>query len=369
MTDITRRLAADAASLAWRPPGDPDFPPEARDLDCLIFAAVSEVLPERRVVETAHGPAFVDLIWLPDAWLDRPDTLARNGMLAHRIATSRIALDPKGRLARAAGDVTAAMARPEVQSARIAGLLDMGFLTVREVGVTRGFPGLALFWLQIARTACVAAACDALGILCPNVYTRPHAYLAPIEAADPGFADAFGDGLRGDVDPAPLIAAVERLQDEAARACAEPEWFDGMRAATRYEYRYFAARDETAWRMAVVRGLMARGEREAALFALRFWAYALACLPTVTARNREHMDVSYLRPARNVRTDVLAEAPGMLGDLDAVLGNDAGPEAIGPAVARTQDLAARTRALISRHGIVLPDAPPWVPHAAPGVAA
>ena len=177
----------------------------------------------------------------------------------------------------------------------------MGFLTVREVGVTQGFPGLALFWLQIARTACVAAACDALGVLCPNVYTRPHAYLAPIEAADPGFAAEFGDGLRGDVDPAPLIAAVERLQDEAARACAEPEWFDGMRAATRYEYRYFATRDETAWRMAVVRGLMARGEREAALFALRFWACALACLPTVTARNREHMDVSYLRPARNVR--------------------------------------------------------------------
>src|SRR4029077_18351750 len=79
--------------------------------------------------------------------------------------------------------VAGQMRRPAPPGARIAGILDLGFLTVREMGITWDFPALALFWLHVAYAACVAAIADAAGVLCPNVYSRPFDYARPLGGA------------------------------------------------------------------------------------------------------------------------------------------------------------------------------------------
>jgi hypothetical protein len=83
---------------------------------------------------------------------------------------------------------------------------------VREIGVTWDFPAMALFWVQIAYTAALAALLDAADSWCPKIYTRPFDYLCPAEQATGlDLRNSFTTTLQLDVDPTTLIAPLRRI--------------------------------------------------------------------------------------------------------------------------------------------------------------
>ncbi len=232
-----RHLAARADAILVREPlVDPDAPATS-DLDLLVVGDVDALRPERiRPHDLEPGALRVDVIWLPRAEWEHPGELAANGVIPHRISSSRLVHDGGG----AAPQLDAlrrAMYEPPVQALRIQGFLAMGYLTVREIGVTWDFPALALFWLHMAGAAVVAAVADALGLLCPNIYTRPIEYVRRVDrAVGCNLEEALVRTLRLDVDPLPLIPALQRIHGVVSARFPEPAWPATMRSTTRYEY-------------------------------------------------------------------------------------------------------------------------------------
>lgn len=348
---------------------DPDLPTTS-DIDLLVFGPVDGILPERLYPDPpGEGGRSFDLIWLPLQSLRQPEKLAANGLIAHRLLGSRLLYD---RTEAAQGQQQAVrdqMYRPEIQNARITGFFDMGFYTVREIGVTWDFPSLALFWALIAHTACLAALADGLGQLCPNIYTRPFTYLRSLER-DAGFAieTPFIDALHLDAGPPERVEALRRIHTRVRERFPEPEWPANMRSATRYEYRYFLSRDELEWRIRVAEEMIQRGEQAAAVYYLRFIAYMVACLPMVHARAQEGIDVSFVRPQRAVRPDLERHCPEILDDLDLILrGRDpVTRQAVQESLARLAELRAHAELVLRSKGIVLEGLRPWAPYSEGG---
>jgi hypothetical protein len=113
--------------LVREPLLDPTYPTTS-DLDLLVFAAVDDILPERfqATIDSRPGP-LVDLLWLPKTTLANPETLAGNGLIAHRLLGSRLVYDRTGQAAAQQEAVRLAMTQPDVRQKRLSGFFDMGF--------------------------------------------------------------------------------------------------------------------------------------------------------------------------------------------------------------------------------------------------
>jgi hypothetical protein len=258
--------------------------------------------------------------------------------------------------------------RPDIQQRRVAGFFEMGSLTVREIGVTWDFPALALFWLHMAHTACLAAALDGVRRPCPNVYTRPFGYLAELGAiAGEHFTSEWTQALCLDADPVRAIAALRRVRATVAQRFPEPVWPSSMRATTRFEYRYWLRREESEWRIRLAEEMLRHGHDAAALHYVRFLAYALARAPMVHARAAEGCDVSYLRPEKSVRSDVSRLCPEILEDLNIVFAGTPTPSvaAVERGLASVHAFRERVVEILRDHGAPVPLLTPWAPYRPP----
>ena len=156
--------------------------PKTSDLDLLVFGQVNGLIPQRlRLPIDKDSVLMVDVIWLSPGTLDDPEAFATNGVIPHRLLTSHVVFDRTGYATRQREAVSRLIYRSDIQQKRVSGFLELGSYAVREIGVTWDFPGLALFWLQTACAACLAALCDGEQILCPNIYTRPFDWLRQVE--------------------------------------------------------------------------------------------------------------------------------------------------------------------------------------------
>lgn len=311
------------AVFARTPLLDPELP-ETSDLDLLTVGEVDDFLPERLSMETA-SPATrkIDLIWLPRERLDDVQGLARLGLVGHRLLSSDVVYDRTGYATQQRSALHAKFYDPEIQAQRIGGFLEMGFLTVQEIGVTWDFPALALFWIHMASAACVATILDGARAFCPNVYTRPFDYVHRAEAETQlRLEDFLIEALHLNVNTQPLAEGLRRIYEIVSKSFPEPVWPDSMRQLTRYEYRYFGSRIEMEWRISVAEEMSRRGSYPAAVFYLRFWAYAVARLPMVHQRALEGVDVSFVRPSRAARPDLERLCPEILDDLTLILCGD-----------------------------------------------
>ena len=361
---IVAALSNRAAAIFVREPFVDARYPQTSDADVLAFADVDVLVPERINLPPSDASLPIDVIWLPRPLLTNAPELARQGLLLHRLATSRILFDGSGEAARQQAAVFAAMHEPAVRAARIDGFFEMGFLAVREIGVTWALPSVALFWLHTAAAAMLAAGAEALGLLCPNVYTRPFDCLQAIEAQTGWrWRDRLVEALRLDADPQAAIARLPELRDTVVRRFPAPEWPPAMRGTTRAEYGYFGNRDELAWRIAVAREMTAAGDAAAAMHYLRFWAYSLARIPMVWESAGEGRNVSFMRPERAVGPALRRLCPEIVPMLDAILAGDAiGRAEVEAALTVVMALRADVLALLRDHGVTHADPKPWAPH-------
>lgn len=362
------------AGAAWagvrEPVVDPGCPTTG-DVDVLVFDDVPALRPERRRVAAAGRPLLLDLVRLPAAALDGGAGFATQGLLLHRLMTSRPVVEQPASAAAVAG-IRALAGRDDVRGARLAGFLTLGGDAVREVGITWDFPSLAILWSAIAQVASVAAMVDAAGGYCPNVYTRPLDHLRRLDAEHgTGLTGAFVAAARLDADPRAAARRLEALHAAVASRCPEPSWPPVMRAATRAEYRYFAAADELAARVASAAELAARGDVPSAVFYLRFHAVMLARLPMVARCAREGRDVSFVRPERAVARVLAEECPEALRALEAVLGGERPPDVADVLAGLEAAASARRRCLafLRERGHDLGAMPPWAPCRPPPGAA
>ena len=113
------------------------------------------------------------------AWVSQSELAATRGWVPHRLLTSDLVWDC-GREMTGAQEIEGHMYRATLQK-RTGVFLEIGFQTVREIGIAWDFPALALFWLHMGHAACLAALLDGMRRLCPNVYTRPLDYLDEAE--------------------------------------------------------------------------------------------------------------------------------------------------------------------------------------------
>jgi hypothetical protein len=336
------------------------------DIDLMVFAEAEDLLPERLHLPDAPDAApSIDLITLPRKTLEQPAELARKGLVPHRLLGSRLVYDRDGDVAGRLKELRLKLYEPGIHADRITGFLDMGFYTVREVGVTWDFPALALFWLHVGHAACLAAMADGLRRFCPNVYTRPFEYCRELERlCGVELVGPFVEALHLGVEPRELIAPLKRVHATVAGRFPEPEWPANMRHGTRYEYRYFGSAEELRWRVGVAEEMARRGDGPAAVFYLRFWAYSLARLPMVYQRANEGIDVSFMRPERAVRAELEKHCPEILDDLAAVL---APPRLTAPDVSRGLEMLSERRAetlsLLNSCGVELPGLRTWQPAA------
>ena len=326
---IERLRPSAEAIFARQPLIDPECP-ETSDLDLLVFSEVGDLLTERLRVPTSGGAGqtmLLDLLWVPVTALDTPDRFARQGLMPHRLLQARPVFDATGRITAQARTVRELAHQPAVQRERLASILNFGSDVVREIGVTWDFPALARFWLQMARSACLAVLVDGLGGLCPNVYTRPLAYLRALDrerGTDMAAEFVAALGLQDHLDH--LVAALRRIDDVVSARFPDANLPASMRPATRAEYRYFVATEELTWRIAVAREMAGRETSPSAVAYLRFWAYVLARIPMVYhLAMDERRSVSFLRPEREVRPALSAQCPEILEDLTRIL---AGPRGL-----------------------------------------
>jgi hypothetical protein len=169
--------------------------------------------------------------------------------------------------------------------------------------------------------------------------------------------------LRLDVDPAGVAAATARIYEMVAARRSEPIWPEDMRATTRSEYRYWLAREERDYRLAVAAEMVRRGSPEAAVHYLRFYAYALARIPLVRARAAEGRNVSFLRPEQAVLPDLTRHCPEIIGDLTFVF-SGATPATdvdVHEALATLSAFRDRTVATLRASQLELPALGPWKP--------
>jgi len=320
---VAQALADRSAALLVRHPLiDPRFP-ETSDLDCLAVADIEEFRSERLQFSAPDGTSrMVDVAWLPWAWFDSPEATAARGWVPHRLLTCEIVFDSGRDVARYLEQIRRSMYRPGVQQKRLAAFLEIGFHTVREIGITWDFPALASFWLHMSHAACLGAALDGMGRLCPNVYTRPFDYLDDLEeSSGVPLRRTWIEALHLDADLESAVAALSRMHATVATAFPEPAWPDTTGNGTRFEYRYWVSPAELSWRIEVAREMARRHEPAGALFYLRFCAYAVARLPMLhaRARNGEH-DVSFFRPEKAVLPELRRLVPEIIDDLSMVLG-------------------------------------------------
>lgn len=342
------RLRPGADALLIRHPSVDHRSPSAPDVDVLGIRRGKGLLPERFFLGNGAAKVPVDVIWLCRDLVDNPSQFARAGLLPHRLLSSTILYDRDGWMAERWHAIASEMYRPEVWHERIAGFHQLGADTVREIGITWDFPPLALFWLHIAFTACLSAACDGSGRYCPNIYTQPMAYLRDVvREFGVDLESPFVGTLRLDGEPRRLVAVLRSMHGKIAHRFPEPVWPPGIRQDTRYEYRYFLSEDELELRVAAAEQMIERGEGPAAVFYLRFWAYALARIPMVHQRTLEGIDVSFLRPEKAVLPDLEKTCPEIVDELGDLL---SGPEPIHVADIQRglQELTA-FRAVISAH--------------------
>ena len=167
-------LTPNASTILLREPFPDLSAPLTADLDLLVVGDVDDLIPERIFPSDSNsGQPLVDVLWLPERIWQAPEQLAAYGLIAHRTLGSRVVFDRNGDASERLRQVKSFAYQHGVQEARIAALLEMGYLVVREIGVTWDFPAMARFWLHIAYASCISAVADALGILCPNAYTKP----------------------------------------------------------------------------------------------------------------------------------------------------------------------------------------------------
>lgn len=343
--EILTRLRPGAEALLIRHPSVDDRSPSAPDIDVLGIRRERGLLPERFFLNNGSVKVPVDVIWLCRDLVGNPSRFARAGLLPHRLLCSSIVYDRNGWMVERWHAIESEMYRPEVWHERIDGFLQLAADTVREIGITWDFPPLALFWLHIALTACLSAACDGSKRFCPNIYTQPMAYLRDVAreiGAD--LETPFVGTLRLDREPRRLVALLRSLHATIAHRFPEPVWPDSVRQDTRYEYRYFLSREELDLRVAAAEQMIERGEGPAAVFYLRFWAYALARIPMVHQRTLEGIDVSFLRPERAVLPDLEKNCPEIVDELGDLL---SGPEPI-----RVADIQRGLQELTAFRGVV-----------------
>ncbi len=353
--------------LVRSPAVDPDLP-DTSDLDFLAFADADDVYPERLALP-GRAPEHdrpIDVTWVPSRWLEGPEELAARGLIAHRLVTSDLVWWRDDRIAEQCRSVANALYAPRIHERRVAGFMQMGFLTVREIGVTRDFPALALFWLHMAYAACAAAALDGARRLCPNVFTRPLDYLPELEErVAPGLHTRWIRDLCLDADPVRLVSAVRRVHAALISRFPEPAWPAAMADSTRREYRYWSRAEELEWRIRAAEEMVRRGRAPAAVYYLRFCAYALARVPMVHARAGEGRDVSYLRPEGAVRPELERLCPEVLGDLTLALAGEESPapDRVQHALAALLEFRERTREHLRRCGLSTAGLDhPWVPY-------
>lgn len=354
---------ARAVAIQLRTPITDRCSPEVYDVDLMMFAALPAFLPERRHSADPHCRSL-DIVWYPQALLEQPEKLAQLGLAAHRYMASEAVHDPQGLSAACRAAMQACFHRPDIRAARWNVFLDVGWKTVREIGITWDFPELARFWLHMATSSCIALGIDGLGGFCPNVFTRPLPYLEEIEAKT-------GLALRAEVlemlgldrSPEAAFAPLRRIHRAVSQRFAEPRWPDAMRRLTRAEYAYTIADDELEFRVAVARDMLAHGERASALHYLRFWAYSLARIPMIHARAAEGVDAAFLQPEKAVLPDLREHCPEIVDDLRLVLAGGAAVDAadlqLGIAgVVRLRDTLAGA---LRRRGLAIEPLPEWAP--------
>lgn len=330
------------------------------DLDLMVFGDVPGFRPERRF---APDGTAIDLAWYPAAWLSQPERLAAAGLAAHRLKSARLLWDVGGDALSCRRAFDHRLYQPAVQRQRIEVLLDIGHLTVREIGVTWDEPPLARFWLQMAHASCLAALADASQLGCPNIFTRPFAHLPAIEqACGAPLRAPMVETLGLDSDPAEAEAAVRALHGWVSERYAQPRWPDAMRDVTRAEYAYHLSAEELAWRLAVAREMVTQGQPEAAVYYLRFWAYALVRLAMVWHRAAEGQDIAFLRPEQPVRPDLARHSPDLLPLLSTALGGPLDLRELQTALDRLLSLHRFCQAFLASRGLALAPARPWQPH-------
>lgn len=332
----------------------------SNDLDLVIFGDVANFMPERLF---APDGTALDLAWYPASWLSQPRHMAAAGLAAHRLMAAQLLWDPTGEAAAQRAAFDACRLDRDLQTQRIEVLLDLGYLTVREIGVTWDFPELALFWLQMAHASCVAALADACGLACPNVFTRPFGHIQALERASGLSIKApLVRSLRLTGDPAALIAPLRRLHRIVLDRYATPAWPAAMRQVTRAEYAYTLPAAELEWRIAAAQEMASQGQTEAAVYYLRFWAYSLARLPMVWHRAAEGQDIAFLRPERPVLPDLMAHSPDIATELASVLG---APLALGDVQSALDDLLQLRQTcahLLQSLGLATLAEKTWQPH-------
>ena len=348
----------DPRAAFLRLPGhDGDTRPDA-DLDLLVFDdAADDLLVQRHVDPERPGAPTLDLLRVPARALGDPGRLASMGLITHRLVTSQCIHDRDGR-AGAVADEVARLAQTDLaRAARLASFLELGALTVREIGVTRDWPGLSLFWLHMAHGALLATCLDLHGQWCPNVYTRP---LDAARRAEPLLGRSAHDGmiarLQLDRDPAPLAQAVQAMHEMARSRCPEPAWPPQVQAATRQEFRYWSEPAELQERLA------AAGTGPGAVFYMRYVAYSVLRVAMLHQRAVEGWPhaLPFLRPETEVRPDLARHHPSLLPLADAVFGAVTS-EDVDAALQQTLELHALVTAQCQARGFG-PDTPrQWRP--------
>lgn len=363
---VERAIAQDgarAAAIQLRTPISDRYSPRVYDVDLMMFAALPAFLPERRHSSDPHCRSL-DIVWYPQALLEQPEKLAQLGLAAHRYMASEAVHDPHRLSAACRTSMQACFHRPDIRAARWNVFLDVGWKTVREIGITWDFPEMARFWLHMATSSCIALGIDGLGGFCPNVFTRPLLYLEEIEAQTGLVLCAEVVEMLGlDQAPEDAFAPLRRIHRAVSERFAAPCWPDAMRKLTRAEHAYTIADEELEFRIAVARDMLAHGRRESALHYLRFWAYSLARIPMIHARAAEGVDAAFLQPEKAVLPDLRQHCPEILDDLRLVLAGDAEVSAVQvqggiAGVLRLRDtLAGELRS----RGFAMDPLPEWAP--------
>lgn len=363
---VIRSFASRAFAILIRnPPLDTRYP-ETSDIDYIVVADIEDIRSQRLNITDLHGArTMVDLTWIPRASISDPKIAATHGWIPHRLLSSSVVWDAGSDFALHCRKIERHMYDAEIQQKRAGIFLDTAFETVREVGITWDFPALALFWLHMGHAACLAAALDAMRLLCPNVFTRPFDYLREAEPRiQPGLRRRWMEALRLDADPMQLIPSLRRMHAVIASRFPEPEWLPEIRQGTRFEYRYWLSPQELDWRIRVASEMIRCGDSAAAVFYLRFCAYAIARIPIVHACSAQGVNVSFLRPEKAVLPELRRLIPEIVEDLGLVLAGsgEIDASAIREALSMLVDLRDNTLALLRACGSPVPEMKPWEPY-------
>lgn len=358
------RLSERADGILVRDPAIDRDVPHSSDIDLLAIGPPDDFLPERL---EGVGPRRIDVMWVPRRYLEDLPSLAVRGLIPHRVLSSRVLFDRSGGLDERLSELARLFEKPEVRARRIAGLMEMGFATVREIGVSWDAPAVALFWLHMGHAACLAALADGLGIMCPNVYTRPTDTMRQVDRLLGG-SEAVGmiQALRLEADLPAMVARLRQFHAAITARFPEPDWPEAMRQMTRWEYRYFAASQELEGRIAVAEELAAGGDLAGAVFYLRFHAYALLRLPLVADRAAAGADENFLRPSERVGPEFARLCPDLVEDMNLLLAApDVTRAEVTHALAHLQGFRCRTLSTLNERGVTLPELPIWAPFVAP----